>query len=566
MNPTNPLFSIIIPTYNEERHIGNCLKSIFEQNYPTDDFEVIVVDNGSTDQTVTIAEKYPVSVLVDETKTVAGLRNLGARNASGDILAFVDADCMVSRIWLKHAENYVDDKMISAWGTPPNIPENGTWVQKTWYLVRKKHDIQVEVDWLESMNQFVRKDQFLSIGGFNEELVTCEDVDLSYRLQQFGKIISDNRIEVVHLGEAASVKEFIKKELWRGQSNFTGLMSHGLTVNEIPSLLIPIYFAIFLPIVFIGFLITLNSTWLIFFFFCYAAPTLAGLYKVRGKIASKSEIFQFIILLQVYYVVRSIAAIRGGITHFKRNKKDVVNSAEHIPEVQFRDISGIVFDVDGTLYHQGLLRVLMVAKLMIHHLVRPGELMRVIKVIRQYRDAQESLRQSTKPVQNPLLRQLDLTVESSIETGEYIKMVISKWFQKAPLSLIPICRRRGLIHTLGELKGKGFKLGVYSDYPAAEKLKALGVDSLFPIVVDGTITDLRGFKPNSNGFAITSQKMKLMPSKILYVGDRPAVDGAGAVAAGMSASIIDGKIRRFKDNRFLYLKNLSDLTKMLCIS
>lgn len=217
LNNLHQKVSIIIPAFNEEKYIPQCLDSISSLKYPKANIEVIVVDNGSTDRTCEIAKSYNVILLQDSTKNVSWLRNLGAKHATGSILAFVDADCVISEQWLSSAQKYFDNPDVAAWGGPPVPPKGANWVQKAWCVVRQKHEDIEFVDWLGSMNFFVRKEIFLKASGFDEGLVTCEDVDLSYRLSKFGKIISDNSLKVIHLGEAATVKEFFEKERWRGQ-------------------------------------------------------------------------------------------------------------------------------------------------------------------------------------------------------------------------------------------------------------------------------------------------------------------------------------------------------------
>jgi len=303
-------FSVIIPAYNEEKYLPGCLDSLCNMDYPKDCVEVIVVDNGSTDRTREIAETYKVTILRDDTKNVSGLRNLGARRSKGDILAFVDADCIVSKDWLKNAAKYFDDTETAAWGAPPALPEDSTWVQRTWYLVRQKEkDIQ-EVDWLESMNLFVRKDQFLFVNGFNETLVTCEDVDFCYRIREYGRIISDSMLRVVHLGEARTLREFIKKEIWRGQSNFHGIRSHGLSMKELPSLCIPVYFGIFLPAFLIGSVVFTEPIWLMIGLFFYLLPSAALLFKMRRKKVNMMSLFRLLFLMQIYFFSRTVAAVK----------------------------------------------------------------------------------------------------------------------------------------------------------------------------------------------------------------------------------------------------------------
>jgi len=305
----NKTISIIIPTYNEENFLPPCLNSILNLNYPKKKIEIIVVDNGSDDGSRKIAKAYGAQVYRDDVKNVSGLRNLGAKQAKGDILAFVDADCLVSDKWLDKAAIYFDDLTIAAWGGAAYPPNDPTWVQKTWFLVRQKENQVQEVDWLETMNLFVRKEQFLTIGGFNEAMVTCEDVDFSYRISTYGKIVSDKKIEIIHLGEADTLKKFIKKEIWRGHSNLKGILSHGLLLKELPSLCIPLYFGILLPIFFLSFIISFNLKWLIVLILLYILPTLATLFKLRRKKIGMTDLFKLLALIQAYFFSRTIAVV-----------------------------------------------------------------------------------------------------------------------------------------------------------------------------------------------------------------------------------------------------------------
>lgn len=557
-----PLFSIIIPTYNEEQLIAGCLKSIFNIEYETGKFEVIIVDNGSSDRTIDIAQSFGVEIFCDDTKNVSGLRNIGAQHAKGEILAFVDADCIVSETWLRNAEMYFNTPDIAAWGAPAKIPENATWVQKAWYIIRKKMDSVEDVDWLEAMNLFVRKKDFRTIGGFNEKLITCEDVDFCYRIKNYGKIISDENISVVHLGEAATVKEFIKKELWRGKGNLYGIESHGFSLKEIPSLSIPIYFAMFLPFLILGIILTRQSIWIFLFLLFYSTPIAIVIFKCRKKISNLLELATLSIILQVYFVVRTIAAFKGlG----KRNRRFLSEnlSADKSQKTPKRAVYGVIFDVDGTLYHQIPLRALMIYSMVRSYVKKPSELMRVLKTIKAYRNAQETLRRSTVQVSRPLEAQIDLTVKKTRQSRFYVENIVSEWFIKEPLKMLRFCRRKGLVQALEQLSNDGFILGVYSDYPAAEKIMALGVYSYFSAIVDGTTPSLKGFKPNSNGYDIASRMMGLDPGQIVYIGDRDNVDGQGAVAAGMDCLIIGRRKGKYEARHFPLVARFRDLPKAL---
>jgi glycosyltransferase involved in cell wall biosynthesis len=307
-----PKISLIIPAFNEEKTLPACLASLTEADYPKELVEIIVVDNGSTDGTRRIAKSHGAILMCDASRKVAGLRNIGARIASGELLAFVDADCIVNSKWLRQAAVYYKQNDVAVWGAPPEIPDNPTWVQKAWYLVREKSSQVKDVDWLESMNLFVRRRDFAKVEGFNEYLETCEDVDFCYRLAKHGRIVSDRNIQVVHLGEAATLNEFIKKEIWRGKSNLAGLFKHGIFWRELPSLFIPVYFALFAPLAAGLALINFNLVSLLLFLFFYLAPTMLVIVKLlmQSLRPSLKQYLHLLILLQAYFWSRTLAVLR----------------------------------------------------------------------------------------------------------------------------------------------------------------------------------------------------------------------------------------------------------------
>src|SRR5690554_2773864 len=98
----DPSFSIVIPVFNEENYIGRCLKSIYNSNYEHSQFEVIVVDNGSHDRSHQIALGFEHTRVLQLAKgNVGAVRNHGAAHARGDVLFFIDADCLVDPNWLQ---------------------------------------------------------------------------------------------------------------------------------------------------------------------------------------------------------------------------------------------------------------------------------------------------------------------------------------------------------------------------------------------------------------------------------------------------------------------------------
>lgn len=239
------LVSFIIPARNEQRMIGNCLDAINVLVQNRGLYECIVVDNGSVDQTPQIAKAKGAMVFTLPDVTISTLRNFGAQKSRGEFLAFIDCDCVVAKNWLQNALFRLRDPTVGCVGSYPIIPEECSWVQRAWALQNQVGADVEDVDWLPSMNIIVRRGAFMEVGGFNESLITCEDVDFCYRLKKKRcRIISDMNVKAVHYGEARTVLEFFEKERWRGQSNLQGFLSHGFSWREVPSLILPLFYLI----------------------------------------------------------------------------------------------------------------------------------------------------------------------------------------------------------------------------------------------------------------------------------------------------------------------------------
>lgn len=310
-----PFVSVVIPAFNEEEMIAQCLESIKRGDYPKERYQIIVVDNGSQDRTREISRSHGAVVWEDRDKKVSGLRNLGAFHAIGDLLAFVDADCMVAENWLSEGARYFFNEEVVAWGAAPLPPEDSTWVQEIWYCVRKaKFSIQT-VEWLESMNLFLRKKDFEKIGGFSENLVTAEDVDFCYRLSVLGKgkILSDQNIRVIHLGEAATIKSFFGKELWRGLGNIKSIRHHKAEMDELPSLLLPLYFGFLCPVVFLVGVSVSGFYFLPWFFGFLILPSIFAGYRMVWKTKTFRNFLPLLCLLNVYFFARTVSIYKSLI-------------------------------------------------------------------------------------------------------------------------------------------------------------------------------------------------------------------------------------------------------------
>ena len=209
--------SIIIPALNEEKYIGKCLESLFAINSDNCTVEIIVIDNGSKDNTVKIARDFGTIVKIYPDLNVSALRNLGASIAKGDLLAFVDADCVVDSNWLINAIEYLQ-KEIDAVGSFHEIPQNANWIGRISTLIQSQKT-GADINYIPSGNMLIKRKVFEDIGGFDPSLETGEDVDICRRLKEKNyRILNDPSIRSIHYGSPKNSKEMFFRELWHGKS------------------------------------------------------------------------------------------------------------------------------------------------------------------------------------------------------------------------------------------------------------------------------------------------------------------------------------------------------------
>jgi len=162
-----PFVDIIIPVFNEEKYISACLLSVKNLDYPVDRYKVTIVDNGSTDRSVELAKKQQVRIIEHIQGKVGAVRNRGVNSSSGDIVAFLDADCLVGDQWLRAAVYHLDkDFSLGAVGGTYTAPEIATWQEKAWDS--NSGEIDTYVDSLAA-GSFLMRRWFCDWGGRNRK-------------------------------------------------------------------------------------------------------------------------------------------------------------------------------------------------------------------------------------------------------------------------------------------------------------------------------------------------------------------------------------------------------------
>jgi glycosyltransferase involved in cell wall biosynthesis len=181
-------FSVIIPTYNEEKYIEQCLRSIHCQNVDRSEFEIIVSDGASSDKTCMIAEKLADRIVVNKKRGASVQRNYGAQQAQGEIFVFIDADTTLDSNFLAALkEQFIDKKVAAVSGIA--FPADGKLPQRfvyraTYILMQVLHTMNLSL--FPAMCVAYRKQAFKEAGGFREDFTTLEDLDLSKRVSKLG--------------------------------------------------------------------------------------------------------------------------------------------------------------------------------------------------------------------------------------------------------------------------------------------------------------------------------------------------------------------------------------------
>ena len=237
------MVSFIIPVRNDAARLRRCLLSIARDD-AAGLSEVLVVDNGSTDDSVAVARAAGAKVIVITEGRVARLRNEGSTVARGSLLAFVDSDHELGAGWLAAALETMQAPDVGAAGALYVAPPDGTWVQRMYGALRGRTAGLSETHWLGSGNLIVRREAFEALGGFDVTLETCEDVDFCERLRGAGwRLLADERLISIHHGDPATLTKLFRAERWRGRDNLTITLRHGLTLRDVPSVVAPIVIA-----------------------------------------------------------------------------------------------------------------------------------------------------------------------------------------------------------------------------------------------------------------------------------------------------------------------------------
>jgi cellulose synthase/poly-beta-1,6-N-acetylglucosamine synthase-like glycosyltransferase len=311
-----PKVSIIVATLNNERTIDECLKAIFELNYPKNFLEIIVVDGCSKDATVKIAQKYPVKVISAPLNAPAAY-NYAMKIVSNDVLGFIDADAKVEKEWLSKLVACLDDPQVAGvsggietWNTENAWARSIGYDLKNRYARLKKYVVRVA-----TMNLLLKKSIIEAVGGFDENLPSQYDTDLGFRITSRGyKILFEPNAKCYHFNRS-TVSGYFRQQLQYGKNTTKLYFKHanlikgdeitdfGMNIQPFLILAVIVFFLLGIPE-------ALRPLWYVSAFILAFIFVYYVISAVRLSIKFKDAAAMLMVVL---YFVRALAWFSGAV-------------------------------------------------------------------------------------------------------------------------------------------------------------------------------------------------------------------------------------------------------------
>ncbi|MFH1225478.1 MAG: glycosyltransferase [Candidatus Diapherotrites archaeon] len=211
--------SVIIPVYNAEKTISACLESVLRQKV-AGGFEVIVVDDGSTDGTAKVVKRFGAKYISQKNSGPASARNRGVKNAGGEFVAFIDSDCTASENWLAELLKPFLERDVAG--------VQGAYKTKQCELIARFSQIEIEdrynrmrrmrsLDWVGSYSAAYRRKVFVEECGYDESfpIASGEDPELSFKLSKKGHRLIFNPEAIVFHRHQSALLPYLKSKFYR---------------------------------------------------------------------------------------------------------------------------------------------------------------------------------------------------------------------------------------------------------------------------------------------------------------------------------------------------------------
>ncbi|MFC1680727.1 glycosyltransferase [Pseudomonadota bacterium] len=218
-----PTMSVVVCSYNGAKTIRDTLKGLEKLDYPESCHEIIVIDDGSTDDTSEIAADYPVTLIRTENRGLSAARNLGLQHATGQIVVYIDDDAYPDPDWLKYIAHAFGNSDHAGIGGPNLSPPDDPFVAMcvSYSPGDPKHVLISDelADHIPGCNMAFQRTALLEIGGFDDQFrVAGDDVDICWRLQDHGQTLGFSPAAVVWHHHRKSIKAYWKQQRGYGKA------------------------------------------------------------------------------------------------------------------------------------------------------------------------------------------------------------------------------------------------------------------------------------------------------------------------------------------------------------
>ena len=233
--PRYPRVSVVVCAYNAERTMEPCLVSLEKLNYPN--YEVVVVNDGSTDRTLEISERFGYCRIISQpNKGLSVARNVGADASTGEIIAYTDSDCVADPDWLTYLVAKMETAGLAACGGPNFPPPEDSLVPAAVAVspggpthVLLSDDV---AEHIAGCNMAFRREALLRIGGFDPVYRAAgDDVDICWRFQDAGYTIGFSPAAVVWHFRRNTVKAYIGQQRGYGKAEALVYSKHPFRFN-----------------------------------------------------------------------------------------------------------------------------------------------------------------------------------------------------------------------------------------------------------------------------------------------------------------------------------------------
>jgi cellulose synthase/poly-beta-1,6-N-acetylglucosamine synthase-like glycosyltransferase len=311
-----PKVSIIVASYNNQDTIGECLQALLAQDYPKDSFEIIVMDGVSKDNTVKIAEQYPVKVISIRLNCPAAY-NYAFNIAAYPVLGFVDSDAKIEADWLKKLVPHLAEPNVSGVsGSIDTWNKGNPWARSIGYELKTRYQrIGKYTGRIATMNLLLKKEVIAEVGGWDEKLPSQYDTDFGFRMASKGYKIAYEPSAVCYHYNRPTLKAYYRQQLQYGKNTLKlyfkhGHMAKGDEITDIGMNIQPILLLAVVALFVVGLIPLLRLLWVgsgiillgMFLYFVYSAV----------KVSTKYSDWSAMRLIILYYV-RSGAWFVGAV-------------------------------------------------------------------------------------------------------------------------------------------------------------------------------------------------------------------------------------------------------------